>query len=61
MTGEPRERMSPVLAIVAGIALAFLVLPLVALAIRAPWGDLPQLLASEPVLQALGLSLLTGR
>ncbi len=60
MTGEPRERMSPVLAIVAGIALAFLVLPLLALVIRAPWGTLPQLLASEPVLQALGLSLLTA-
>lgn len=60
MTGEPRARMSPVLAIVAGIALAFLVLPLVALAIRAPWGTLPQLLASDLVLQALGLSLLTA-
>jgi molybdate transport system permease protein len=60
MTGEPRERMSPVLAIVAGIALAFLVLPLVALVIRAPWATLPQLLASESVLQALGLSLLTA-
>lgn len=58
MTGEPR--MSPVLAIVAGVALAFLVLPLVALAIRAPWGTLPTLLASDLVVQALGLSLLTA-
>jgi molybdate transport system permease protein len=58
--GAPRTRLSPALAIVAGIGLAFLVLPLVALAIRAPWGTLPQLLASEPVLQALGLSLLTA-
>jgi len=56
----PRARLSPALAIAAGIGLAFLVLPLVALAIRAPWGTLPQLLASEPVLQALGLSLLTA-
>jgi molybdate transport system permease protein len=55
-----RERLSSVLTIVAGVALAFLVLPLVALAIRAPWGTLPQLLASESVLQALGLSLLTA-
>ncbi len=60
MTGQPRERLSPVLAIVAGVALAFLVLPLVALAIRAPWGTLPTLLSSELVVQALGLSLLTA-
>jgi molybdate transport system permease protein len=55
-----RARISPAIAIVAGIGLAFLVLPLVALAIRAPWGALPQLLASESVLQALGLSVLTA-
>ena len=60
MSDRPRTRLSPVLAIVAGVALAFLVLPLVALAIRAPWSTLPQLLASELVLQALGLSLLTA-
>ncbi len=57
---SPRTRLSPAIAIVAGIALAFLVLPLAALAIRAPWGTLPQLLGSEPVLQALGLSLVTA-
>jgi molybdate transport system permease protein len=56
----PRARLSPAIAVVAAVGLAFLVLPLVALAIRAPWGTLPQLLGSEPVLQALGLSLLTA-
>jgi molybdate transport system permease protein len=53
-------RPSPLVVAVAVVALAFLVLPLLALAIRAPWADLPRLLSSEPVLQALGLSLLTG-
>src|SRR3954469_18383874 len=61
MTGAARRaRLSPPIAIAAGIALAFLVLPLVALALRAPWGELPRLLASGSVLGALGLSLLTG-
>lgn len=58
--GAQRARLSPPIAIVAAIGLAFLVLPLVALAIRAPWTDLPRLLASEPVLEALVLSLVTG-
>ena len=35
-------------------------LPLAGLVIRAPWADLPRLIASEPVLQALGLSLGTA-
>lgn len=59
-TRSGRTRISPPLAIIAGIGLAFLVLPLVALAIRAPWGTLPQLLTTEPVLQALWLSLFTA-
>jgi molybdate transport system permease protein len=58
--GAQRARLSPPIAIVASIGLAFLVLPLVALVIRAPWGELPQLLSSEPVAQALVLSLTTG-
>jgi molybdate transport system permease protein len=51
---------SPPVAIAAGVALAFLVLPLAAIVIRAPWNEMPRLLASGPVLEALGLSLLTG-
>jgi molybdate transport system permease protein len=38
------------------LALAFLVLPIVGLVARAPWGDLPELLARASVLEALVLS-----
>jgi molybdate transport system permease protein len=44
----------------AALALALLVLPLVALAVRAPWAELPELLARTEILQALGLSLGTA-
>src|SRR6478752_3062277 len=60
MSRGAKARPSPLIVAVAAVGLAFLVLPLAALAIRAPWADLPRLLTSEPVLQALGLSLLTG-
>lgn len=46
-------------AAVGGLALAFLVLPLVFMAGRIPWGRLPQILASEESVAALGLSLRT--
>jgi molybdate transport system permease protein len=55
-----REGISPVIWVIAGLALAFLVLPLVAIVARAPWPELPELLVGPVVLQALGLSLLTG-
>lgn len=45
---------------VAIVALAVLVLPLVALVVRAPWADLPELLARSSVLEALALSLVTA-
>jgi molybdate transport system permease protein len=44
----------------AGIALAFLVLPLVALIARVPWGQFGQVVASSGVAQALALSLGAG-
>jgi len=47
----------PVLVPAAALALAFLVLPLVALVVRAPWRTLPDELASAEVGQALRLSL----
>ncbi|CAN5248037.1 ABC transporter permease [soil metagenome] len=59
----PRRRrgfLSPALWIPAGLALALLGLPLLALVIRAPWAQLPTLLAQPAVASALGLSLLTG-
>lgn len=55
-----RRRPGPVVAILGGLGLALLVLPLLGLLLRAPWGGLPGLLASTEVLQALGLSLLTA-
>jgi molybdate transport system permease protein len=42
------------------LALALLVLPLVALVVRAPWGQLPELLGRSEVVQALALSLGTA-
>ncbi|MEU7904466.1 ABC transporter permease [Actinoplanes sp. NPDC049118] len=48
------------LVIPALIALAFLVLPLAGLLIRAPWSTLPQRLTEPGVLAALRLSLLTA-
>ena len=44
----------------AGLALSLLLLPLVALIVRAPWAALPGLLTEPRVAQALGLSLATA-
>jgi molybdate transport system permease protein len=44
----------------AALAVLFLVLPLVALLVKAPWRELPQLLVDPLVLSALRLSLLTA-
>ena len=55
-----RGALPPVLWVPAGAALALLALPLVALIVRAPWPQLPTLLAESTVLQALGLSLATA-
>ena len=62
MRGSVRRKraISPVLWIPAGLAVALLALPLVALIVRAPWGQLPELLSQPIVLQALGLSLGTA-
>ena len=50
----------PVVAILGSIGLALLVLPLLGLLLRAPWADLPALVTSGPVVQALLLSLGTA-
>lgn len=47
-------------AVLAGLGLAFLVLPLLALVVRAPWGDLTDLVTRESVLEALVLSIVTA-
>ena len=59
----PRSRKQstpPGLLIPALLGIAFLVLPVVALLLRAPWHDLPSLLADEDVLTPLRLSLETA-
>ncbi|GAB2822743.1 ABC transporter permease [Actinocorallia aurea] len=48
------------LALPAAVGLAFLVLPLVGLLVRAPWRTLPQRLTEPAVLEALRLSLFTA-
>jgi molybdate transport system permease protein len=51
---------SPLVIVLAAVALALLVLPLAALLIRAPWGDMAGLLTSPAVAQALVLSVATA-
>lgn len=56
-----RREPAPLLLVVpAAIAALFLVLPLVALVVRAPWHDLGRLLTTTQAVQALRLSLLTA-
>jgi molybdate transport system permease protein len=55
-----RGFLAPALWIPAGLALGLLVLPLAALVIRAPWTQLPTLLARPTVSSALILSLVTA-
>ena len=54
---RPRSGLPPGLLLPAGLALAFLLMPLVALVLRAPWRSLPELLLTPEVGQALRLSL----
>ena len=55
-----RERTPLLLAIPAVIAVLFLVVPLVALVVKAPWSDLGHLLTESQAVQALRLSLITA-
>jgi molybdate transport system permease protein len=57
---QARSRIPLALLLPAVIGLAFLVLPLAGLLVRAPWATLPQRLAEPGVLTALGLSLQTA-
>ncbi len=54
------RRPPAVLLVPALLALAFLLLPLLALVLRAPWTELPSLLSTRVVLDALRLSLVTA-
>jgi len=49
-----------VLWVPAGVALAFLVLPLAALVLRVPWGELPALLSAPEIGTSLALSLVSA-
>lgn len=61
MLASRRHRRAPAALLVPAIAgLAFLVLPLIGLLVRAPWSTMPQRLAEPEVLQALWLSLRTA-
>jgi len=53
-------RVPILLAAPAGLALLFLLLPLVGLLVRAPWADVAAVLGSPQARQALGLSLVTA-
>lgn len=55
-----RRRPGPIVVALAGVGLALLVLPLVGLVARAPWAELPGLLSSGAVVEALALSLGTA-
>jgi len=55
-----RWSLAPILWVPAGLALGLLLLPLVALVVRAPWAQLPGLLSRSEVAQALILSLTTA-
>ncbi len=57
---EVRRRPPAVLAVAAALGAAFLVLPLVALVVRAPWGRVGSLLVDPATLDALRLSLVSA-
>jgi len=56
----PKRRIPVALAVPAALGLAFLVLPLAGLLVRAPWSTLPQRLTEPAVRSALALSLQTA-
>ena len=47
---RPRERLQPVVLALGVVGLALLVLPLLGLILRAPWGDLAELFVRQEVL-----------
>ena len=56
---DTRRRATPLpMGILAGLAVAFLAIPLVGLLLRTPWARLPELLTSPVALEALRLSLI---
>jgi len=60
MTGAALGRPPGRLLLLSGVAVLFLVIPLVGLMIRSPWRDLPDLLSDPVAVDALRLSLVTS-
>ena len=60
MPSPSPARVPVLLALPAGLALLFLLLPLVGLLVRAPWPDAAAVLGNAEARQALGLSLVTA-
>ena len=58
-TSQRRRRATPIpIGILAGVGVAFLLIPLAGLLLRTPWARLPELLTSPAALEALRLSLI---
>jgi len=54
---RPRPRPPLLLLVLAGLGLAVFAIPLVGLLIRTPWAEVPNLITTDVVLEALGLSI----
>ena len=57
---RPTRRPQGILILLGGIGLALFVIPLLGLLLRVPWSDLPEILGSEVVADALILSLIAS-
>ena len=61
MSRRPKRRHTPIaVAVWAGVAIAFFALPFIGILVRAPWGDLPDVVTDRAVRRALWLSLRTS-
>ncbi|MCH1447125.1 MAG: ABC transporter permease [Candidatus Nanopelagicales bacterium] len=58
--GQASTKAPPIVMVLAAIALAFLIIPLVGLFVETPWGQLPELLTTPTAIEALRLSLITS-
>ena len=58
--GRASTKAPPIVMVLAAIALAFLIIPLVGLFVETPWGQLPELLTTPTAIEALRLSLITS-
>src|SRR5215472_1037464 len=59
-TAQEKQRFSPLLAMLAGLAALFFVLPLIGLVTGAPWGRITDVITTKSSLDALGLSIVAS-